>query len=247
MGTLLVDLARDPTFIPLLHNYCDNRCAQCRLTRRCLLLAAHARAACQRSSDDGAPLSPQAHGLEVARAILDAAVPGTEAIAALSLKLGDPDAAPDPVALGHPLEFLARHYARQAGSYLASLHGRTAEGWPADSPFEVVAWFHPLIAAKTYRALVSEHGAAGSPQLVFDALGSAKLVLVAVHRSMSALEAIARMDADARVSGLIELLGALRTALEIRFPAAEAFVRPGLDEAFAEVPGDLLNKTDSAP
>jgi hypothetical protein len=245
MDTSLVDLARDPTFIPLLHNYCDNRCAQCRLTRRCLLLAAHARAACQRSSDDGAPPSPQAQGLAVARAILDAAVPGTEAIAAISVKLADPEAPPDSVARGHPLEFLARHYARQAGSYLASLPGRSAEGWPPDSPVGVVAWFHGLIAAKTYRALVSEHGAAGSPQLLFDALGSAKLVLVAVDRSVSALEAIAGIDADARVSGLVELLGALRTALEIRFPAAKAFVRPGLDEAFAETPGEVLNRPDS--
>jgi hypothetical protein len=238
MDTSLVDLVRDPTFIPLLHNYCDNRCRACRLTRRCLLLAAHARAACRSSSDDGAAVSLQEHTSAVARAILDAAVPGTEAIAALSMKLADPDAPPDSVALGHPLEFLARHYARQAASYLASLQGRIAEGWPADSPFEVVAWFHGLIAAKTYRALVSEHGAAGSPQLLFDALGSAKLVLVAIDRSVSAWQAIAQIDTDARVSGLIELLGALRTAVEIRFPAAEAFVRPGLDEAFSELPAE---------
>ena len=242
MATSLVDLARDPTFLPLLHNYCDNRCAHCRLTRRCLLLAAHARAACRSSSDDGAPVSVQAHGLEVARAILDAAVPGTEAIAALSMRLGDPDAPPDSVALGHPLEFLARHYARQASSYLASLQGRIADDWPPDSPFEVVTWFHGLIAAKTYRALVGEHGAAGSPQLLFDVLGSAKLVLVAIDRSITAWQAIAQLDTDARVSGLIELLGALRTAVEIRFPAAQAFVRPGLDDPVTELPLELLKQ-----
>ena len=240
MDTSLVDLVRDPTFIPLLHNYCDNRCAQCRLTNRCLLLAAHARAACRSSSDDEGSDSPRAHELEVARAILDAGVPGAEAIASLSMKLGDPDAAPDRVALGHPLEFLARHYARQTAWYLNSLQGRIAEDWPADSPFEVVAWFHGLIAAKTYRALISEHGAAGSPQLLFDALGSAKLVLVAIDRSIAAWQAIAAVDTDARVSGLIELLGALKTAVEIRFPAAQAFVRPGLDDPLTELLLELL-------
>ena len=242
MATSLVELARDPTFIPLLHNYCDNRCAHCRLTRRCLLLAAHARAACRSSSDDDAPASPQAHSIEVARAVLEAAVPGAEAIAALTIELSDPEAPPHAIALGHPLEFLARHYARQAASYLTSLQGRLAEGWPTDSPFEIVAWFHGLIAVKTYRALVSEHGAAGSPQLLFDALGSAKLVLVAIDRSVSAWQVIAQVDTDARVSGLIELLGALRTAVEIRFPAAEAFVRPGLDEAFSELPVERLKQ-----
>ena len=244
MATSLVDLAHDPTFIPLLHNYCDNRCAHCRLTKRCLLLAAHAGAACRSSSDDGAQVSPQVHDLEVARAILDAGVPGAEAIAALTIRLGDPDAPPDAAALEHPLEFLARHYARQAASYLASLQGRLAEGWPTDSPLEIVAWFHGLIAAKIHRALVSEHGAAGSPQLLFDALGSAKLVLVAIDRSVTAWQAIAQVDTDARVSGLIELLGALRTAVEIRFPAAEAFVRPGLDEAFSELPAELLRQAE---
>jgi len=242
MDTSLVELVRDPRFIPLLHNYCDNRCAQCRLTSRCLLLAAHARAACRSSSDDDAGVSPQAHGLEVARAIVDAGVPGSEAIAALSMRLADPDAPPDSVALGHPLEFLARHYSRQAASYLASLQGRIAEGWPAESPFAVVAWFHGLIAAKTYRALVSEHGAAGSPQLLFDALGSAKLVLVAIDRSVSAWHAIAQIDTDARVSGLMELLEALRTAVEIRFPAAQAFVRPGLDDPLTELPLERLKR-----
>ena len=52
---------------------------------------------------------------------------------------------------------------------------------------------------------------------------------------------MAHADTDARVSGLIELLEALRTGVEIRFPEARAFVRPGLDEedAPAPVPGDL--------
>ena len=244
VDTSLVELAREPRFLPLLHNYCDNRCAGCALTPRCLLFAAHTRVDCLGSSQAGGAVSPQAHGPEVARAILEAGIPGSEAIAALSVKLGNPDTPPDPVALGHPLVFLARHYARQAGSYLTSLQGRILNEWPTDSPFEIVAWFHGLIAAKTYRALVSEHGAAEAPQLLFDALGSAKLVLVSIERSLEAWQAIAEVDSDARVSGLIELLGALRTALEIRFPAAEAFVRPGLDEAFSELPAERLKEAE---
>ena len=173
----------------------------------------------------------------MARALLETAAPGTEAIAALNVKLADPDAPPELGALGHPLEFLARHYALQAGSYLNSPAGRLTEDWPQGSPLEVVSWFHVLIAAKTYRALVSEHGAAEAPELLFDALGSAKLVLVAIDRSLAAWQTIAEADADARITGLIELLQALRTGIEMRFPDARAFVRPGLDEEEAPEPG----------
>lgn len=237
MDSPLTELARDPTFIPLVYNYCDMWCERCRLTARCLLFAAQALPARPKGSRAGAAAGSALGGLEMARALLETAGPGTEAIAAINVKLADPDAPPERCALGHPLEFLARHYAIQAGSYLNSVPEQIAGDRPEDSPFEVVSWFHILIAAKTYRSLVSAHGAAEAPELHFDALGSAKLVLVAIDRSLGAWQAIAAADADARVSGLIELLEALRTGVEIRFPEARAFVRPGLDEDDGPEPG----------
>ena len=229
MDSPLARLARDPKFIPLVYNYCDMWCERCRVTGRCLLFAAEASSRRQNDSR-GDVAAPVIGGLEMARALLEIAAPGTRAIAAINVKLADPDAPPERCAFGHPLEFLARHYVIQAGSYLNSLQGRIPEGWPEDSPLETVSWFQILIAAKTYRSLVSAHGAAEAPELLFDALGSAKLVLVAIDRSLVAWQAIAAADTDARVSGLIELLEALRTGVEIRFPGARAFVRPGLDE-----------------
>ena len=236
MDSPLIELARDPRFIPLVYNYCDMWCERCPLTGRCLLFAADASSGHRndRRGDGGRSVTG---GLEMARALLETAAPGTEAIAAINVKLADPDAAPERCALGQPLEFLARHYAIQAGSYLNSLPGGFAGDWPEGSPLEVASWFHILIAAKTYRSLVSAHGAAEAPELRFDALGSAKLVLVAIDRSLTAWRAIGATDADARVSGLIELLEALRTGVEIRFPDARAFVRPGLDEENSPGPG----------
>ena len=164
----------------------------------------------------------------MARALLETAAPGTEAIAALNVKLADPDAPPELCAFGHPLEFLARHYVIQAGSYLSSPgdHRRLASRFAARSR---------LVVSRTDRredlplARQRTRGR-GAPELLFDALGSAKLVLVAIDRSLVAWQAIAEADTDARVSGLIELLEALRTGVEMRFPDARAFVRPGLDE-----------------
>ena len=125
MDSPLIELARDPTFIPLVYNYCDMWCERCRLTGRCLLFAAQALPARQKGSRGGAAAGSALGGLEMARALLETAVPGTEAIAAINVKLADPDAPPERCALGHPLEFLARHYAIQAGSYLNSLPGRS--------------------------------------------------------------------------------------------------------------------------
>ena len=90
--------------------------------------------------------------------------------------------------------------------------------------------YHFLIAAKTYRALVSQHGAVETPELLSDALGSARIALIAIDRSLDAWRTVAATDDDARIAGLMELLEAVRTGIELRFPAARAFRRPGLDD-----------------
>jgi hypothetical protein len=146
----------------------------------------------------------------------------------------DVESAPDTAAARHPLVFLAGHYAIQSHTFLKSLPSE-AEGFPGDSPLETIAWYHSLIAAKTFRALTSELEArAGAPELLSDALGSAKVVLVSIERSLAAWHTLAAADQDARIGGMIELLEALRTGVELRFPDAHAFVRPGLDDGAAE-------------
>jgi hypothetical protein len=107
---------------------------------------------------------------------------------------------------------------------------------PRGSPVEVIARHHFLIAAKTYRALVSQFGAETEPELLRDALGCAKLVLIAIERSLAAWRSLGITDDDARIGGLIELLEALSAAVEIRFPDARAFLRPGLDDGAARLP-----------
>ena len=61
-----------------------------------------------------------------------------------------------------------------------------------------------------------------------DALGSAKLVLVAVQKSRAAVEALQRGEAD-EVGELVPLLDALERGIDERFPGARSFVRFGLD------------------
>lgn len=222
-------LARDSRFIPLVYDYCDMRCERCPVSGRCLLFAARRlRSPAGSEKDDEEARVMDA--MELARAVIEESGPAEKPIARLDLALCDVATAPREPALGHPLEYLARHYGIQAGEFLRPLQSDADGRMPRGSPLEVVAWDHFLIAAKIYRALVSQHGAAvEAPELLTDALGSAKIALIMIDRSLAAWHTIASTDEDARIGGLIELLEALRTGVELRFPDARAFRRPGLD------------------
>jgi hypothetical protein len=235
-------LARDPRFIPLVYDYCDMWCERCPITGRCLLFAAKRLRPPAGADVDGE--DPRvADALALGRAVIDASGPAERPIAKLDLALCDVATAPREPALGHPLEYLARHYAIQAAEFLRPLQSGPDGRMPRGSPLEVLAWDHFLIAAKIYRALVSQHGAALEAELLKDALGSAKIALLAIDRSLAAWHTIASTDDDARIGGLIELLEALRTGVELRFPDARTFHRPGLDgdsreRANAACPGE---------
>jgi hypothetical protein len=225
-------LARTPGFIPLVYNYCDMWCERCPITGRCLLFA---------SEQLHAPIGAGGdrmrdrlkRSLELTQAMIAAANPASAAIADLTRR--DVSTTQRPTAIGHPLEFLARHYAIQTHTFLNSLDRPEAERLPSDSPLGTIAWYHTLIAAKTFRALTSDQEArTDAPELMSDAVGSAKVVLVAIERSLAALQALAAGDQDARIGGLIDLLEALRIGVELRFPDARAFIRPGLDDGGGE-------------
>ena len=227
METPFAALARTPQFIPFVYDYCDTWCERCPITGRCLLYAADR---LRTSPDEPESVGTRAReGLELARAIVDTCDPSQKPVAELDLALCDVSTAPAEPAIGHPLEFLARHYAIQASQFLNSLPPPHAEP-PPGSPLELIAWYHFMIAAKTYRALVSHFASEKVPALLADALGSAKVVLLAIDRSLLAWRSIAAGDDDARIGGLMELLEALKTGVEMRFPDARVFIRPGLDD-----------------
>jgi hypothetical protein len=228
MHTQLLALARDPKFIPLVYNYCDMWCERCPITARCLLFACEQRPEAL-PNDDTIEGQIRA-GLEFAQMVAQASGPGERTVAALDLRLASPATAPREPAIGHPLEYLARHYSIQASAFLSPLRCGPEGRLPAGS-LELVGWYHTLIPAKTYRALISEHESSrDAPELLDDALGCARLVLVSIDRSIAAWHTIAATDGDGRIGAMIELLETLRTAVDLRFPGARAFQRPGLDQ-----------------
>jgi hypothetical protein len=229
MRNQLRALARDPAFIPFVYDYCDMWCERCPLTARCLLLAVQPR----RPSGTSAAAERARHqfALALATAVVEVSSPEQQPVAKLDLAMCDVSTAPKEPAIGHPLEFLASQYGLRVDAFLASLAPVLDDCGQPDAPLQLIARYHWLMPAKIYRALVSHYQAvAGVPELLSDALGTAKIALILIDRSVSAWHALAARDDDARIEGLVELLQALRTAVEIRFPDARAFVRPGLDD-----------------
>jgi hypothetical protein len=241
MANALHELARNPKFIPLVYDYCDMWCERCPITDSCLLFAV-----AQQRPPGTAGLGGERGGVEAAmaftRAVIEESRPEDKPIARLDLSMCDASIAPKEPAFGHPLEYLARHYAVQSAGFLRPLRSGTDGALPRGSALEILDSYHLLIAVKTYRSLISDYRSGAEPELRRDALGCAKLVLIAIDRSRAAWHSLAVADDDARIGGMLELLEALATAIEMRFPEARAFVRPGLDEAafIAASAGDAL-------
>jgi hypothetical protein len=220
-------LARDATFIPFIYDYCDLWCKRCPLTARCLLFAAEPLRPSGRSAGDERLRLQTA--LALSTAVIEASSPEQQPVAKLDLAMCDVSTAPREPAIGHPLEFLGHQYGLRADAFLASLTPVLDDYGQPEPTLQLLARYHWLIPAKIYRALVSHYQAADVPELMADALGSAKIALIAIDRSVSEWRSLAARDDDARIEGLVELLQALRTGVELRFPDALAFRRPGLD------------------
>jgi hypothetical protein len=137
---------------------------------------------------------------------------------------------------GHPLEWLARHYAVEANAFLSAL-GTGPVSPAVESPLGVISWFQILIAAKIYRACISHCQAADDmPALRDDAHGAAKVALIGIERSMEAFNELGRSRDDPRIGALLEILAALRIGVDLKFPDAREFIRPGLDTPGSGVP-----------
>jgi hypothetical protein len=94
-------------------------------------------------------------------------------------------------------------------------------------------WF---ITPKLARALHAREWERAYPDLAQDAVqndsnGSAKVALLSIGRSEAAWRLLAHwMNDSATAMLLAETLAQLRTRVEVEFPAARQFVRPGFDE-----------------
>jgi hypothetical protein len=106
---------------------------------------------------------------------------------------------------------------------------RSSRSPSGPSPEEVIIWYHLRIYMKIFRALVSAESHCDAGARNDDALGCAKLAIVSIDRSRTALRTFGQTVGADAIEPLIAILDELDGGLEQRFPDARAFVRPGLD------------------
>jgi hypothetical protein len=235
---IVLKIAADPTLIKGIYDMCDRWCMYCRVTERCF--AFRCNPAIQSGNwDTPRSVADSLHdGILLLKQQTDAEGTTPPEIDAM---LSD-----DPrdrvrrfeIEIDDPIERIGARYAHLSEVYLHSRPDYPFELKPRSTgptPLEVFAWFHALVSAKVYRALVSAaHRARGDKGRKDDALKSAKVALIGMDRSLDALSALAAEDDDPRLELLRSQLQRLRREVEGRFPDARAYVRPGLDAPLSD-------------
>ena len=104
-----------------------------------------------------------------------------------------------------------------------------------DDAVEVLHWYAHFIYVKTHRAMQTENNLWGEDEefdlRFYDNLGSAKISLLSIKRSMEALSFLLKYmpEQEADILHLLVLLEKSHRLIEQRWPTAMEFKRPGLD------------------
>jgi hypothetical protein len=223
----------DERFIPGIYNYCDRWCERCSHTGKCRSFALEQALEPMVSGQD--PHNRDDH-LQNARFALNTAQQSLhellrtngeseEVLAALEGE-NDPDFLDDQL---QQLVTVASRYSAQAVEAIRPFETPVQEGCGA-----VVARYAFFIPPKVERAAKSLVLARIAPDGAWlgDALGSMKIALIAIDRSLDALqhEVSSLPVSRQKRFELVEQLRNLRSICETAFPQARDYIRPGLDE-----------------
>jgi hypothetical protein len=197
-------------YIDGISNYCDRWCEQCPLGHRCLQHEAHGGLAADEdlSSAQSHPMVRATLGYnDLVSAWFDTEQAGL---------------------LARANSWLVRADRGDDGDALV------AEALRVKHALQIIERDRWLIRAKLSRA-VGRSGTTAAARLTVaahpDRNGSVKVALISIDRSEAAWRVLADwMDGSATALVLADVLAQLRARVELEFPAARRFVRPGFDE-----------------
>jgi hypothetical protein len=229
---IFVDVALDPTLVKGIYDTCDQWCMYCPATARCLAYRCDANIRSGKQDIYRSLADRLYEGMMFMKRLCEAEGRATPEIDAMLAD--DPRTRPFQNEVDDPLEKMGGRYQRLSDAYLLSradfpfeMHPRPA----GPTPYEAFAWYHALVPAKIYRALLAAQKAARADAHVRnEALASAKVALIGIDRSIDALAAMETEDDDPRLELMRNHLRRLRREMDGRFPDARAFVRRGLDD-----------------
>ena len=254
----LLNLAKDPKYIPGIYNYCDRWCERCPLTSRCLnCTLVEKQFGDLKENDEMSETFWQRFSemLQCTLAIVKE-MAKEEGIDIDSIE-NDADrnhrAATKENSVADLISHASKNYAKSvdewfnSNDYLffekeAELNRirRAPQNDPAKETadikdaIEVIRWYRYQIHVKLVRAAKSalQEESTDGDDFPKDSEGSAKVALIGIDRSISAWN-ILRLyfpEQKAQLLNFAALLETIKKRVEIRFPGARDFVRPGFDQ-----------------
>jgi hypothetical protein len=242
-------MAVEPGLIPGIYTYCDRWCERCAFTSRCLQFRIEA----EKRESGEALENFDALNLQFWEEMGEALVQAMRLIREIAAMQGiDGELEKETLlserpetfqhdAREHPAASAALHYAGMVNEWFAAADEvsevpesmMTHPPLTLEEPIQVIRHYQYFIYPKIVRAVEGHlcgEVSSGS-DLESDACGTAKVALIAVDRSLAAWSMLYEecpVHEDSTLSMLIHL-DRLRRSIEVVFPAARAFIRPGFD------------------
>jgi len=223
-------------YVPGVYNYCDAWCQRCRFQDRCQVFSTRSRMeAALAYGGDGHAAFGEDHADDRAtpqpwRATFeDPGEPTPAQTAAFQARADQIDALTD----ADPMVIQARAYATDTEEALLGLRLNVAGDPILSTALDTISWHDFLLFVKMSRAVSSQLDNDNEDDPVqSDANGTAKLVRLLIRESRDAWEVLAQVgssESDELARGMIARLEALDALVDVRFPRAMDFVRPGFD------------------
>ena len=245
-----IDLERNRNIIPGIYNSCDRWCERCTMTSKCLTFA-HEQAMKEEAKD------PETNDInnekfwesmrmsfEVTRELIeeDAKRFGIDLNNLQDVEYKEPEK--------KPVEILAEKYSTKIFKWLTENNEKLKENAEqlllikqndenalkfADA-WEVVQWYSVFISAKVHRAHFDLderlHEEKDEFNSINDNLGSAKIAIIGINRSMNALSAMYSVMPENEDDYLdfLAQLAKIKKLMHTTFPEVKKFKLPGFDD-----------------
>ncbi|NTV05870.1 MAG: hypothetical protein HGA59_05100 [Chlorobiaceae bacterium] len=244
-------MVSEPDLIPGIYIYCDRWCERCAFTSRCLQFRIEAE---EREGGGEVLQNFDALNLQFWEEMGEALVQAMRLIKEFAVKEGiESKDLQNETVFSEPPQSLLRDAREHPCASAALLYSGMVNEWFAaagelpeseesllthpphllEEPIQVIRHYQYFIYPKIVRAVEGRlSGEADSGcSLEADACGTAKVALIAIDRSLAAWSLLYRerpAEEDSTLEILVHL-DRLRRSVEVVFPAARAFIRPGFD------------------
>jgi len=245
----LLHLAQSGKYIPGIYNYCDRWCERCTMTAKCLTYAQEQATKEEATDPETNDISNEKFwesmhlSFQVTLELLyeDARRRGINLDNLPEVERKKPEK--------KPVEKMADQYSKkmmkwltknrenleQKAQQLLLVSNSEENALKFADAWEVVQWYSVFISAKIHRAHFDLderlEGEEDEYNLFSDNLGSAKIALIAIDRTLAALTALYTVmpDKEDEFLDFLARLSQIKKMMLETFPGAMAFKRPGFD------------------